>query len=122
MCRPAYSPATCVAMSPTIRRTLPGDLVEILVTYDIATTTIDGEVRLRKVAKVCEAYGQRVQKSVFECTLNDVQFELLKRDLLAAIRLNVDSIRIYRLREPFDRFVWMAGRQREWDIRKPLIL
>lgn len=96
--------------------------MEILVAYDISTTTLAGEMRLRRVAKICEAYGQRVQKSVFECRLNEVQFELLKQDLLSEIHAAADSIRIYRLREPFGRFVWTAGRQREWDIRGPLIL
>lgn len=96
--------------------------MEILVAYDISTTTTAGELRLRRVAKICEAYGQRVQKSVFECTLNDMQFELLKRDLLAEIHPAADSIRIYRLREPFARFVWTIGRQREWDMRGPLVL
>jgi hypothetical protein len=51
-----------------------------------------------------------------------VQFELLKRDLLAEIHPGIDSVRIYRLREPFGRFVWMAGWQRRWDIREPLVL
>ncbi len=51
--------------------------MEVLVAYDVATDTAAGRRRLRQVAKVCEAHGQRVQKSVFECVLNDAQLELL---------------------------------------------
>lgn len=96
--------------------------MELLVVYDISTETIAGEVRLRKVAQVCQGYGQRVQKSVFECVLNPAQFELLRNDLLAAIDPRVDSIRIYRLREPHDRYTFLAGRQIGFDIRGPLVL
>ena len=46
----------------------------ILITYDVDTTTKDGEKRLRKVAKECVNYGQRVQNSVFECLLTEAQF------------------------------------------------
>lgn len=50
----------------------------ILVTYDVSTETRAGRRRLRRVAKVCEGTGQRVQKSVFECQVNEVQYENLK--------------------------------------------
>lgn len=71
----------------------------ILVTYDVATELLAGRRRLRRVAKVCLNYGQRVQKSVFECQVNDTQYESLERDLLAEIDINEDSLRLYRLRE-----------------------
>ena len=96
--------------------------MELLVAYDIATDTADGELRLRRVAQVCQAFGQRVQKSVFECVVNEVQAEQLRHDLLKTIDPRKDSIRMYRLREPHERFTWLAGRQRGHDIRKPLIL
>ena len=51
--------------------------MEILVTYDVTTDTAEGRKRLRRVAKICEAHGQSVQKSVFECTVNAMQLELL---------------------------------------------
>ena len=57
----------------------------IIVTYDVATETRAGQKRLRRVAKVCESMGQRVQKSVFECQLDEMQFEQLERRLLAEI-------------------------------------
>lgn len=96
--------------------------MELLVVYDVSTTTAAGQLRLRRVAKVCEAYGQRVQKSVFECILNEVQYELLKRDLLNEIDARKDNLRIYRLREPHGQFTFLAGRQPRHDLRGPLIL
>lgn len=96
--------------------------MEVLVVYDVSTTTAAGEARLRRVAKVCEAYGQRVQKSVFECIVNEVQYELLKRDLLEQIEPRYDNLRIYRLREPHRQSTFVAGRRPRFDLRDPLIL
>ena len=55
----------------------------IIVTYDVSTETREGRRRLRRVAKICEGIGQRVQKSVFECSVNQMQYEDLERRLLA---------------------------------------
>ncbi len=96
--------------------------MEVLVVYDVSTTTALGQRRLRMVGQVCQAYGQRVQKSVFECIVNDVQYELLKRDLLRAIDPRQDNLRIYRLREPHGQFTFLAGVQPKHDLRGPLIL
>ena len=57
----------------------------IIVTYDVSTETREGRKRLRRVAKICEGTGQRVQKSVFECKVNLMQYEELERRLLAEI-------------------------------------
>ena len=54
----------------------------VLVTYDVSTTTPEGRRRLRRVARVCKNFGQRVQYSVFECQVNDTQWVRLKHDLL----------------------------------------
>ena len=96
--------------------------MELLVVYDVATDTSEGRYRLRRVAKICEGYGQRVQKSVFECIVAPEQEVLLRHDLEEAIDREVDSIRIYRLREPHQRYTYLAGRQPTFDIRDPLIL
>lgn len=96
--------------------------MELLVVYDISTTTRSGELRLRKVAQICQAFGQRVQKSVFECIVNDGQAELLRHKLLQEIDPRVDNLRIYRLREPHERFTFKAGRQPDFDLRGPLVL
>ena len=96
--------------------------MEVLVVYDVNTESAAGRRRLRRVAQVCQAYGQRVQKSVFECVINEAQYELLKRDLWKEVNEMADSLRIYRLREPHERFTWLAGIQPGFDIRKPLVL
>lgn len=69
----------------------------VLVCYDVSTETKQGRRRLRRVAKVCESTGQRVQKSVFECQLDVAKFEALERELLAEIDLTEDCLRIYRV-------------------------
>ncbi len=96
--------------------------MELLVVYDVSTETSVGRARLRRVAQICEAYGQRVQKSVFECVLAPEQVELLQHDLSETIDLEEDSIRIYRLREPHGRHTLMMGQQPQFDIRGPLVL
>lgn len=96
--------------------------MEVLVTYDVATDTAAGQRRLRKVAQLCVAYGQRVQKSVFECSLTDVQLEELLYRLLAVIDDERDSLRVYRLREPRERHTSVYGVRPGVDFREPLII
>lgn len=67
----------------------------ILVTYDVNTETVEGKKRLRKVAKICVNYGQRVQNSVFECILDAAQYVVFKATLLKLIDTEVDSLRFY---------------------------
>ena len=69
----------------------------VLVCYDVNTETTAGRRRLRRVAKVCESTGQRVQKSVFECQIDLAQFEALERRLLAEIDPALDCLRLYRM-------------------------
>lgn len=69
----------------------------VLVTYDVNTESDDGVKRLRKVAKVCVNYGQRVQNSVFECLLDPAEFAKLKHSLLGMIDMEKDSLRFYYL-------------------------
>lgn len=95
--------------------------MEVLVAYDVATETAAGRRRLRRVAKVCLAHGQRVQKSVFECLLNEVQYEQMIHNLLDEINEKEDSLRIYRLQEPRQRFLRAYGRS-VVDLRGPLIV
>jgi len=96
--------------------------VEVLVAYDVSTETPEGEKRLRRVAKVCEAFGQRVQKSVFECTLSAADLERLKHRLAAEVNPAEDSLRIYRLQEPRERYLHVIGRQTRYDLHEPLVL
>ncbi|MBA3877568.1 MAG: CRISPR-associated endonuclease Cas2 [Anaerolinea sp.] len=96
--------------------------MEYLVAYDVATDTAAGRRRLRRVAALCEGHGQRVQKSVFECTLNGGQLEQLFARLGAEIDPSQDGLRIYRLREPRGRFIRTLGRQIPFDMHDPLVL
>ncbi|WP_294042618.1 CRISPR-associated endonuclease Cas2 [Thiolapillus sp.] len=72
----------------------------ILVTYDVSTQTAEGRRRLRRVAKACQNYGQRVQKSVFECRVDVATYERLEEALLNEIDEEEDNLRLYRLTEP----------------------
>ncbi len=69
----------------------------VLVTYDVNTETAAGKKRLRKVAKECEKYGNRVQDSVFECILDPAQNKLLQTALREIIDEEKDSLRFYYL-------------------------
>lgn len=93
----------------------------IIVTYDVSTDTAAGRKRLRRVAKVCESMGQRVQKSVFECNVDEMQFEQLERTLLAEIDVTQDNLRFYRITEPVDVRVKQHGCFRSVDFDGPLI-
>ena len=96
--------------------------VLIIVTYDVSTETKEGRRRLRRVAKVCEGIGQRVQKSVFECRVDLLKYEELERRLLAEIDEKADNLRLYRLTEPYKLHVKEYGNFRAMDFEKPLIL
>lgn len=94
----------------------------IIVTYDVSTETREGRRRLRRVAKICEGIGQRVQKSVFECNVNQMQYEDLERRLLAEINDKEDNLRLYRLTEPVDLHVKEYGNFRAVDFDAPLVI
>ncbi|MBF6614906.1 MAG: CRISPR-associated endonuclease Cas2 [Chloroflexi bacterium] len=96
--------------------------MEILVTYDVSTEAPAGRSRLRRVAKVCQAQGQRVQKSVFECTVNSMELEVFLHKLLMIVELEEDSLRIYRLREPRGEHVQVFGKKPNFDLHDPLIV
>ena len=96
--------------------------MELLVAYDVATDTPAGERRLRRVAHVCEGFGQRVQKSLFECSVSALRREQLIQRLLEEMEPAQDSLRIYRLSEPRARHVTVFGIEPEFDLRGPLVL
>ena len=73
----------------------------ILITYDVETTSANGNKRLRQVAKACMNYGQRVQNSVFECVLSEAQFVILRSTIESIINYNQDSVRFYFLGKNF---------------------
>lgn len=94
----------------------------VIICYDVNTETREGRRRLRRVAKLCESVGQRVQKSVFECQVDRVRFEMLERDLVAEIDAAQDNLRLYRLAELRGYEVHEHGRFRATDFDAPLIL
>jgi CRISPR-associated protein Cas2 len=94
----------------------------VLVSYDVSTETSAGRRRLRRVAKACQNYGQRVQYSVFECQVDAATYELLKDALLKEISLTEDNLRIYRLTEPLTKNVQEFGKFKATDFDAPLIL
>ncbi|RME37289.1 MAG: CRISPR-associated endonuclease Cas2 [Deltaproteobacteria bacterium] len=94
----------------------------VLVTYDVDTTTLAGQKRLRKVAKTCENYGQRVQNSVFECLIDNAQVRVLKSLLLDIINPEKDSLRFYYLGNNWRGKVEHIGAKPALDPEGPLIV
>jgi CRISPR-associated protein Cas2 len=94
----------------------------ILITYDVDTTTKAGEKRLRKVAKECVNYGQRVQNSVFECLLTEAQLVNLKAVLASVIDETTDSIRFYFLGNNWQRKIDTLGKITSYDPTDALII
>ena len=93
----------------------------ILITYDVNTETADGRRRLRKVAKVCQDYGQRVQNSVFECEMDAALLLKVKDRLLRLVDLQMDSLRFYMLGNDRNR-VEHFGAKPSYDVTGPLIV
>jgi CRISPR-associated protein Cas2 len=94
----------------------------VLVAYDVRTTEAGGEARLRKVAKACRDYGQRVQFSVFEIELDPAQWSLLKARLEGIIKPELDSLRYYYLGSNWQRRVEHVGAKPAADLGGPLIV
>jgi CRISPR-associated protein Cas2 len=96
--------------------------VLVIVCYDVSTETKEGRRRLRRVARVCERFGQRVQKSVFECRVDQVRFEEVERRLLDIVDEREDCLRFYHLTEPVDLHVKEYGTFRAVDFDAPLVV
>lgn len=94
----------------------------VLVSYDVATTEKEGQRRLRRVAKACKDYGQRVQYSVFECIVDPAQWAILKNRLISEIDPEKDSLRFYYLGSNWQRRVEHVGAKIAVDQEGPLIV
>jgi CRISPR-associated protein Cas2 len=94
----------------------------VLITYDVNTETAAGRKRLRRVAKACEDYGQRVQNSVFECELDAGKLLLVKDRLVRLIDAEMDSLRFYVLGNDSRNKVEHFGAKPSLDMAKPLII
>jgi CRISPR-associated protein Cas2 len=94
----------------------------MLITYDVNTETSAGRRRLRRVARACLDYGQRVQHSVFECEVSPAQWVALRERLLQETDPAVDSLRFYRLGAEGRRRVEHVGAKPAVDLDGPLII
>ncbi|KLA44817.1 hypothetical protein LRB_1585 [Ligilactobacillus ruminis] len=94
----------------------------ILIAYDVSTETSAGRKRLRKVAKECVNYGQRVQNSVFECQLNSTEYRQVKATLEGIINKDEDSLRFYNLGDKYKNKIEHIGIKESFDIKGTLIL
>lgn len=94
----------------------------IIITYDVNTEDKAGRRRLRRVAKLCQNFGQRVQFSVFECVLEEKDFLKLKADLASVIDEEKDSIRIYFINSADRQKIINFGSKIPRDFEAPLIL
>lgn len=83
----------------------------IVVTYDVDTSDAAGQKRLRKVAKICEHYGMRVQNSVFEVLVDAAQLVVLKQKLGKVIDMEQDSVRFYRLGNSYENRIETMGKR-----------
>ncbi len=94
----------------------------VLVSYDVAVTTPGGSRRLRKVAKECQNYGQRVQYSVFECVVDPAQWAIFKNRLESLIDRKTDSLRYYYLGANYRKKVEHFGAKPSIDMDGPVIV
>lgn len=93
----------------------------VLITYDVNTQTAEGRKRLRKVAKECVNYGQRVQNSVFECIMDSAKCLEVKHKLEGIIDKKVDSLRFYYLGNNYKNKVEHIGAKETFDLEGVLI-
>lgn len=94
----------------------------VIVSYDVATSDDGGQRRLRRVARACQDYGQRVQYSVFECIVDPAQWAKLKDRLISEINPEKDSLRFYYLGSNWHHRVEHVGAKASIDQEGPLIV
>lgn len=94
----------------------------VVISYDVAVTSDGGHTRLRRVAKLCEDYGQRVQFSVFECIVDPAQWTGLRSRLIKEIDPQTDSLRFYFLGANWRRRIEHVGLRKDLDQEGPLIV
>ena len=94
----------------------------VVICYDVSTTEPEGQRRLRRVAKACKDYGQRVQFSVFECEIDPAQWTALRQRLIDEIKPEVDSLRFYFLGSKWRRRIEEIGAKESYDPGGPLII
>jgi CRISPR-associated protein Cas2 len=93
----------------------------VLITYDVSTVSDGGKRRLRRVARACRDFGQRVQYSVFECEVDPAQWVKLRARLLKEIDATTDSLRFYQLGSNWKPHVEHAGVKPTLDLDGALV-
>ena len=94
----------------------------VVVCYDVSTTDAEGQRRLRRVAKACKDYGQRVQFSIFECEVDPAKWAHLRQKLIDEIDPKVDSLKFYFLGANWRRRIEQIGAKQSYDPEGPLIV
>ncbi|MDE0450135.1 MAG: CRISPR-associated endonuclease Cas2 [Gammaproteobacteria bacterium] len=94
----------------------------MLVTYDVSTKDAAGQRRLRRVARLCRDFGQRVQYSVFECQVDPAQWTTLRARLMNEVDADVDSLRFYRLGANWRSRIEHVGSKPSYDPDGPLVV
>jgi CRISPR-associated protein Cas2 len=94
----------------------------VVVAYDVNTESTEGRRRLRRVARLCEDHGQRVQFSVFECWLDWAQWVKFRAGLVKEIEVGTDSLRFYLMGDNWKGKVEHVGAKRSYDPEGPLII
>jgi len=94
----------------------------VVVSYDVSTIDPEGPGRLRRVAKICKDYGQRVQFSVFECVVDPARWTFFRDKLIKEIDQEADSLRFYFLGANWKRRVEQVGAKKSVDLEGPLIV
>lgn len=93
----------------------------VLISYDVNTENAEGRKRLRRIAKLCTNWGQRVQFSVFECLLDNAQWQKLRASLIAEMDTQKDSLRFYLLGNSWRGKVEHFGTKPAFDLEGPLV-
>jgi CRISPR-associated protein Cas2 len=94
----------------------------VVVSYDVSTIDPKGQTRLRRVAKICKDHGQRVQFSVFECSVDPAQWTFFRHKLIKEIDPDQDSLRFYFLGANWRRRVEHVGAKKSIDPEEPLVV
>lgn len=94
----------------------------VVITYDVNITQGSGAKRLRKISKLCERYGVRVQNSVFEVLVDSAQMAMLKSEIESVIDPQRDSVRFYRLGNSYKQKIGMIGKSRPIESGEPMLL
>lgn len=94
----------------------------VVVSYDVSTVEPGGQKRLRRVAKICKDHGQRVQFSVFECSVDPARWAFVREKLISEIDPEKDSLRFYFLGANWRRCVEHVGAKKGYDPDEPMVV